>query len=398
LIPGVAITEPIRAGVHRSRQHKGGREGQRHRGAADRHLPVFERLPEDFEDRTVELGQLVEEEHAVVREADLARPRHGPAATQARVADRVVRRAEGARGDEADAVREARHRMNLGQLKRGLEFERRQYCRQPAREHRLAGAGRADQQDVVRAGRGDFERPLGRLLAADLAEVHLVAPLIGEQLVAVNADGARARRGVAAQRRDQLDRPAQGRRAVHVNALDDGRLGRVLLGQDEVADSGLARAQRDGKRPADRPHPAVERQLADGERAGEAFALSEVAVRAEHPERDGQVEARAALAHVRRREVDRRLVEGEEEAAVVDRRADALARLADREVGQADDGHGRRRVRLAARRREVNFDVYEVCVNAVDGGGLRAEEHGFGEASARPRGGGADGAAAGAAL
>ena len=62
------VPEAAGAGVHRGREHEGGREGQRHRGAADRDAPVFEGLAQDFEDRAVELGQLVEEEHAVVRE------------------------------------------------------------------------------------------------------------------------------------------------------------------------------------------------------------------------------------------------------------------------------------------------------------------------------------------
>ena len=65
-----------------------------------------------------------------------------------------------------------------------------------------------------------------------------------------------------------------------------------------------------------------------------------------------------------------------EEAAVVDGRADALARFADGRVGQADDGHGRRGVGLIARRRQINLDVDEVCVDAVDGGRLCMKEHG----------------------
>ena len=69
-------------------------------------------------------------------------------------------------------------------------------------------------------------------------------------------------------------------------------------------------------------------------------------------------------------------MEGEEEGAVVDGGAYALARLAHGEVWQADDCDGRRRVRLAARWCQVNFDVNEVCVYSVDGCGLCAEEHG----------------------
>src|SRR5919202_4606336 len=133
------------AGVHGGREHEGGREGQRHRRAADRHAPVFERLAQDFEDGAVELGQLVEEEHPVVRQGDFAGARDGPAADQPRVADRVVRRAERPLGDQPRAPGQPGDRMNLRQLQRGLEFERRQDRRQALRQHRLARARRAYQ-------------------------------------------------------------------------------------------------------------------------------------------------------------------------------------------------------------------------------------------------------------
>ena len=42
---------------------------------------------------------------------------------------------------------------------------------QPAREHRLAGAGRADHQQVVPARGRDLERALGVLLPADVREI-----------------------------------------------------------------------------------------------------------------------------------------------------------------------------------------------------------------------------------
>jgi len=47
----------------------------------------------------------------------------------------------------------------------------RQDAGQSAGEHGLAGAGRADEQQAVAAGRGDFERAFGVLLAAHFAQV-----------------------------------------------------------------------------------------------------------------------------------------------------------------------------------------------------------------------------------
>ncbi len=49
--------------------------------------------------------------------------------------------------------------------------ERRKDRGQPLGEHGLAGAGRADHEDVVAAGGGDFEGALGGLLSAHIFEV-----------------------------------------------------------------------------------------------------------------------------------------------------------------------------------------------------------------------------------
>ncbi len=70
------------AGVHRRDQREAGRERERARRAGDVDVAVLERLAERLERVAAELGQLVEEEHAVVREADLARTRERPAADQ----------------------------------------------------------------------------------------------------------------------------------------------------------------------------------------------------------------------------------------------------------------------------------------------------------------------------
>ena len=63
----------------------------------------LERLPQHLEHVPAELRHLVEEQHAVVRQADLAGPRVLPAADERDVRDRVVRRAERPLGDAGRA-------------------------------------------------------------------------------------------------------------------------------------------------------------------------------------------------------------------------------------------------------------------------------------------------------
>jgi hypothetical protein len=56
-------------------QHEARRIGDAVVGARDRHLAGLQRLAQRVEHLRRELGQLVEEQHTVMRERDLARPR-----------------------------------------------------------------------------------------------------------------------------------------------------------------------------------------------------------------------------------------------------------------------------------------------------------------------------------
>ena len=73
--------------------------------------------------------------------------------------------------------------------------------------------------------------------------------------------------------------------------------------------------------------------------------------RAEDAQGDGQIEARALFAKIGRREVYGDPIVGEREARIANRRADALAALADGRIRQAD----RREHRQTGR--HVHFDV-----------------------------------------
>ena len=61
---------------------------------------LLERLAQGVERDPGELGQLVEEEHAAVRQRELAGSRHGAAADEPLSGDRVMRRPERALADQ----------------------------------------------------------------------------------------------------------------------------------------------------------------------------------------------------------------------------------------------------------------------------------------------------------
>ena len=118
------------------------------------------------------LGQLIEEEQAIVSEGNFAGTGNDAAADESGVGDGVVRRAEGTLGNEAGrGIEHSGDGVDLGGLERFFKSERRKDRRQTFGEHRLAGAGRADHENVVAAGGGDLECTLGGLLTANVFEV-----------------------------------------------------------------------------------------------------------------------------------------------------------------------------------------------------------------------------------
>src|SRR6188508_1688328 len=90
----VLARESTRAWIHRRNEEKASGEGGRARRASDRDAAFLDRLPQHFEHSPVELGHLVEEQHAAVRERDLAGSWHGTTADESDVGNRVVRRPE----------------------------------------------------------------------------------------------------------------------------------------------------------------------------------------------------------------------------------------------------------------------------------------------------------------
>ena len=161
-----------RARVHRGDEDEPRGEGDRPRRARDGDVTLFERLPQHVEHVPAELRHLVEEQHAVMREADLAGPRDRSAADERDIGDGVMRRAKRSLGEQADPGRQRCRRPNGSRaLERLLERQRRQNAWQPAREHRLARTRRTDHQQVVAARSGDLQRPARDRLPAEIAKI-----------------------------------------------------------------------------------------------------------------------------------------------------------------------------------------------------------------------------------
>ena len=166
----------------------------------------------------------------------------------------------------------------------------------------------------------------------------------------------------------QTGDPVERRSADHLDPAHERGLPGVPGRHDQPGVAALPRPQRRGQRSADAAELAAERQLS-AERAALERLGRHLPAGGEQPDGDREVEARARLAHVRGREVDRDAHERELEARVLDRRAHALPRLPDRAVGQA---HERERRQPAA---YVHLDGDVMAADPLEGEGRDAGEH-----------------------
>ena len=211
------------------------------------------------------------------------------------------------------------------------------------------------------AGGRDLERAPGVRLSADVGEVEIV----GRR--------GRGRRccggGVAGLAVQEADRPAQVGRRQHAEPGHRARLRRILDGHDERADAPLPAREADGQGAPHGSDLAVERQLADDRDRADA-PVADGARGGENAERDRQVERRALLPEIGRREIDRDPVRRKREARVADGRAHALAALAHGRVGEPHRREGRQA------RRDVHFDADERRLHTDQGRREHARQHG----------------------
>ncbi len=323
-----------RAQVHGRDELKPGREDREAGGPRDRDAAVLEWLAQRLERGALELGQLVQEEHAPVREARLSRPRPGPAADDRGHRRAVVRRAEGRPRDQRPLGRqEPGDRVDAGHLELVARLQRRQDRREAAAEHRLPGSRRACQQQVVTSGRRELERAARPFLAAHVRQVGRI------RLDPLRRRVDRRRPELAAEVRDRLgevpDRDG-------LDAAELG-LGRGLGCAEDPIEPGQPGALGDREGAANRPDAPVERELADRGVLREPFGRH-LAGGCEQREPDREVEAGALLPQARRREVDRDPPQRPLELGGGDAAADAMLRLRAGTVGEA------RRWRRTARR------------------------------------------------
>jgi hypothetical protein len=272
-------------GVHGRGQDEPRRVGETQRGSAQRDQAVLQWLTEHFEDVPAELGQLVEEQHAAVGQAHFPGARARPASDEAGVAHGVVRRAKGAGDAEGPIGREhAGDAVDASGLQRLVELEAGKDGGEAARQHGLAGAGGADQEDVVTTRGGDFQGALGDRLASDVGEVHRLRRPLVHQTLEIHQRGGKRRPAL----KEGADL-SQGAGAANFQPLDDPGLGKVGERHQQAGRAGRPGRQCHGEDTADRAEVALEADLT-GDHGVAQGALRQLAAGDEKAQCDRQVE------------------------------------------------------------------------------------------------------------
>ena len=354
------------AGIHCGGEHEARGKCDGRGGTGDSDRAVFERLAHDFEDVALKFGELIEEENAVVAERDFTRTRNCAAADEASIADGVMRRAVRARADKAAGVFEcARDGMNA----RGFDgfFERHRWkdSGNAFGEHGFSGAGRADEENVVATGAGNFESTFGGLLAVNFAEVDTVFRGFAEQKLRIDLN-RRERFGSV----DEVDGLGKSFYGVDFNAFDDSCFASVGLGDSECDEAAFARGERSRECATDGADAAIkgkftkEHHLVDGLAEKLAHATREA-------EGHGKIERGAFLFYVGGSEIDcDALTVREFDAAVAERGFNAFTAFFYSIVGQTDDVEV-----VHTGGANVDFDFDEVGIDAEHSGTESLEEH-----------------------
>lgn len=245
----------------------------------------------------------------------------------------------------------AGHRPDRGQLQRLVGAQLGQQADQPLGQHRLAGAGRPDQHQVVPAGRRDLQSQPAVVLPDHVQQIR--GPL-GRRGHRVSRPGQPQVAGQPAQHLVQAGRPE------HRQLLDQRGLGQGERRDHHPPRPGPAGGEQAGQHAAHRAQPPVQGQLADQHRAVQ-LPLGHRAAGREHPAGQGQVEVRAGLGQRRGRQGQGDPPVRPGAPGVHHRRAHPVLGLVQRRVRQPDQVHPGQPVA------DVRLDLHQPAVDPVQG-------------------------------
>ena len=278
----------------------------------------------------------------------------------------MVGAAEGPGGHQAAAPgQKPCHRVDLGGFHRFLPGHGGQDAGQPLGQHGFAGAGGADQQDVVAARCRHHHGPPCHRLAQHVCKVGVGRPaLVG--LEGQGLGGGQRRPPVQG-----VDHVVYRPGAVHLHpraAAGLRRFGGIGSGEVQGTDALFGGGQGHGQHPRHRPQGAVQGNLP--QEGGVRLGRVDLSRRGQHRQQQGQVVDRPCFADVGGGQVDGHPSRGPAVPQVAGCRPDPVGTLPHRRIRQAYDGKG---VHPA---RHICFHRHPEAFQAVEAKTLQYSIHG----------------------
>ena len=362
---GRVVVIPAGTGIHGRYEGEIGRIFHAVSRPRNHDLLILQRLPQHFEHAASEFGQLVEEQHSVVRQRHLARLGRLSAADQRHLRSHVMRRTERTLREQSPLCAQfSRHGVYLGRFQRLLDAERRQNRRHAPRQHRLTRTGRTDHQHVMSSGRRDLQRPLYGRLSFHVGEILGIGTLRRQSCLGIH----RHRRIESPLPVQQGDHLAQGVQTVHFDPLHDRRFSGVFGRHHEPPQPLVPGLDRKGQHTPYGPQRSVERELAREHRRRKQLP-AHLGHRGENPHGDRQVETRPLLAQIGRSEVHHDLAARHLATGILESRPDTLLALLDGVVRQSDQ------IESQTAPGEIDLDGHLHGVDPGNSPCIRTDEH-----------------------
>jgi hypothetical protein len=258
-------------------------------------MSVFQGLPQSLEGVSPELGELVQEEHTVMGEANLPGSGNSPTPDQPTIADGVMGSSEGPAPQQRIAgSQDTGDRMNSGRLQGLLECHRGEDTGKPPGQHGLSGPRRPQEQKVMAAGRSDFQGSLHMPLAPNLTQIPPSSILLIQEVHGQHHIG---RNPLLAP--EMVNDLKERTGPEDIQPIDHGPLGRILSWKNQGLEPSPFAPLRHGENPSYGPEPTIQPQLSNKSRVSEGLGGDSTCA-GQQADGKGQVERTSLLPDVGR--------------------------------------------------------------------------------------------------
>ena len=363
-MPTPSIHSSIR--IHRRHHQRLCRHSDRACGPCDGDDPVLERFSQSIDRRPCEFRELIQQEDASVRQADLPGPRDGPPTDHRDRTAGVMRRSKGWHPETWDLGRQSGCRTNHRHFQGGCIVERWKNPGQAASQHGLPTTRRAAEQKVVPPGGSDLNRPGRCRLANDPSQSVITSGL--PRCSTFPLGGIWRDPLMIGEKCHDLDQIAS---SEDRDPWDQRGFSDAFFSDDDAIKRETTCQDRHGDRPTNRTNRSIQCQFTAHQPAIDSTASS--GLRRDHPgtgegrHRDRQVVDRPFLPSIRRGQIHGQTVARPFEASVADRGSNPLGGFPNRRIRETYDPH-----RGKTMRREIDLDATRL------GGGADEHETGCG--------------------